>query len=536
MRDVHGTISLIRTLVRDQGFSLELNDAGVAKTNDKVISVPRPDTSWGSDEWDRWMASVFHECGHHRSGADAWPLLEREQETGLTELEFFVWNALEDTRMEKLEHGEYYGRDAIMERAVRSHIVNLNQNTPPTPEGQVAKLALEYTVMCRSDYYPSIAGLISFNESRMTSTERDTYSVLQKLEHRIRGMQTAQDALDIMREIIKDSGVKDDTEQMPKPSSGAGSEGKGENGYESQDLSELAESLPDNHAVDSPGNPKNMPGHKENPDPDAKGGQGRDYGAGEEYREVNLVQPYPNRFEDISEGTGSLAKQVRRLLQIRSVTHYEDGHRSGRLGRKLHRYAIDSPNLFRKQEQSVTINTAVTLLVDSSGSMAGKKYTTAAEAAVQLYSAIKPVGCDVEILAFTDLRPDKHTICELVKFGQRPSVKQVADRLSRWTASGGNDDFNAILYSYHRLVQQQAQKKVLIVLSDGCPSGCFNWENNGVQACKNIVKRIQDSGVKVYGIGIQDRSVNQIYSNRTVIQRAQELPDKLMEVIKTVVI
>ena len=79
----------------------------------------------------------------------------------------------------------------------------------------------------------------------------------------------------------------------------------------------------------------------------------------------------------------------------------------------------------------------------------------------------------------------------------------------------------AILWSVDRLHKRKNKRKVLIVLSDGQPAS-----NRGdcYQFTKDVIDQVHKDGrIEIYGIGIIDDTVKQLYPHWSVIRHEDEL-------------
>lgn len=109
--------------------------------------------------------------------------------------------------------------------------------------------------------------------------------------------------------------------------------------------------------------------------------------------------------------------------------------------------------------------------------------------------------------------------------------------LVRVAGLGANLDGEAILWQARRLVRRPERRKVMVVLSDGYPSGCHD-DAQGAQHLTEAVQRALGAGIEVYGIGVQSAAVMSFYPHWWVVEELHELPAvmirALMESVVTV--
>lgn len=165
-----------------------------------------------------------------------------------------------------------------------------------------------------------------------------------------------------------------------------------------------------------------------------------------------------------------------------------------------------SDKLFKRRSEVDGIDSAVVILLDVSGSMADDALIGPA------------VECCAALLDTLDRAQVKTCI---LSFGSTTSVvKDWADRralgteaLSTISASGGTNDFFAVRYAHKLLTQRQEERKVVIVLTDGC--GQVNATAEQVRAGEAI-------GITTVGIGIRV-DVSRVYSQNVRVNNVSEL-------------
>lgn len=231
-----------------------------------------------------------------------------------------------------------------------------------------------------------------------------------------------------------------------------------------------------------------------------------------------------------------LSRVVRRLFQVKAHKFYRGGLKSGKLhGRNLSRAAFPSESyaqrVFRKKQDNDTLDTAVSLLVDFSGSMAHDRITTACAGAGLLSSTLTTLGMSNEIIGFTER--GKRCVQYIIKpFNLRMPEHEV---VNSFKTAGRllcmNNDGDSLLWTYERLKTRTEKRKVLIVLSDGQPASHRVGDSSSY--LKQVVKEIEQEGiVDIVGIGIECNDVKRYYSTNYVVQYATDLPDAILNTIK----
>ena len=239
--------------------------------------------------------------------------------------------------------------------------------------------------------------------------------------------------------------------------------------------------------------------------------------------------------EYITSNAKPLANKLRIALQTRSRDRYEYGQRRGKIHNgSLHRLMNeDKARVFRKRIVSDTLDTAVCLLVDCSGSMSGRKFDMACSGAGAVSEALKPLNIPFTTLGFTnhsDLR-DAPMIWVFNEFGERVATSELIKRFS--IASGmlwENTDGDAIAYAHAQLAKRKEKRKVLIVLSDGSPAG-RTWAGDARPYTKSVISNAEKSGIDVYGIGICDSNVTDYYNKCEIVHNLDDLSRTILNVV-----
>lgn len=241
----------------------------------------------------------------------------------------------------------------------------------------------------------------------------------------------------------------------------------------------------------------------------------------------------------IGKSSPSFVSNMRRMLQARSARHYTMGQKSGKIARsRIYRVGlppIDSGDwnskVFKKRTQETDLmDTCVSLLGDWSGSMGGSKSEHTAKATGLINDAFaKVLRIPVEILAFS--ASGSRPVMGIIKsFGKSASADQIAERFHSFLAHmSGNNDADALLWAYSRILKQPQKRKLLIVLSDGAPADGIGDPS---YALKQVTKRItEEKRVELYGIGIMDRNVERYYPRWRVIDHGEGIESALVDVL-----
>ncbi|MBS1157646.1 MAG: CobT protein [Proteobacteria bacterium] len=189
-----------------------------------------------------------------------------------------------------------------------------------------------------------------------------------------------------------------------------------------------------------------------------------------------------------------LAHRLQRLLLARQLRHWSHDREEGMLDPSRLARMVASPcqaQVFRIEEEGLFRQTAVTLLIDNSGSMRGHPIAVAALTADILAHSLERCGIKVEILGYTTAnitgglsaneweeagRPHnpgrlnalRHIVYKAMDVPCRRARANMGLMLKEGLLNE-NVDGEALYWAYHRLSRRTEPKRLLIVISDGAP-------------------------------------------------------------------
>jgi len=282
--------------------------------------------------------------------------------------------------------------------------------------------------------------------------------------------------------------------------------------------------------------------------------------------EVDLSSYKDKWLTDLDDKTahmvGPMQKDIERLMAARSQTLKIPGYRSGKMhGAGLFKLTTGDDRIFRRKLEIKAVETAVTLLIDCSGSMDGSKFETAIAAGYALSMTLDRIKVPHEVLGFTTTDGSKDYYKEI-----EVETKRIGDRFSRveplnmpifkgWNervnttvkkrfaaaedniSLRNNVDGESIEVATQRLLKRPERRKILIVLSDGEPA--FYGSGGGGLAkrhCKHAVEMAEKMGVETIGIGIMDDAVKHYYPKHVVLKKLEDLPGAVMGELKKILI
>ena len=255
-----------------------------------------------------------------------------------------------------------------------------------------------------------------------------------------------------------------------------------------------------------------------------------------------------------------LSRWLERRLSAHLRGPWEGGHDEGlldpgRLARVLTSPA--RPLVYRQRQDARRIDTAVTLLLDVSNSMRGKRIILAALCADQLCFALDRIGITTEILGYTTRawkggrsrerwesagspsNPGRLTDLRHIVFKSAAAPYRRARRALGLVLQRGllkeNVDGEALLWAYRRLATRSELRRILVVICDGEPSDestlTVNREQYLNDHLRAVIRQIETrSAVELMGIGIY-HDVSRLYRCSASLANVDDLGPTLMRMV-----
>jgi cobaltochelatase CobT len=260
-----------------------------------------------------------------------------------------------------------------------------------------------------------------------------------------------------------------------------------------------------------------------------------------------------------------LAHRLQRFLLAQQNRSWEFNKEEGLLdASKLHKIVLDpiTPLSYKVEKETDFRDTAVSILVDSSGSMRGRSMTVAAICADIISTTLERCNVKTEVLGFTtkqwkggesrkrwveDGKPEnpgrlndiRHIVFKSADTSWRRGQKNFGLMLREGLLKE-NVDGEALIWAHDRLARRQEQRKILMVISDGAPvddSTLSTNPNNYLDLhLRQVIHSIETkSPINLIAIGI-GHDVTRYYQKAVTIHRAEELGgvmlDQLTELFK----
>jgi hypothetical protein len=244
--------------------------------------------------------------------------------------------------------------------------------------------------------------------------------------------------------------------------------------------------------------------------------------------------------------TGPLAAKLERALKADEQTHWRQEQERGEIDRRALAKLAISPGYrtpFRVKRVTQGRDAAVTILIDRSGSMAGRKIELARLCAAALCDALTQLGFASEVLGYSSIESpgmralherrraagaDLHRYNRLVERLDFQIYKRFASNnlsgLSAIECGHENPDGEALSWAAARLADERAARRILMVLSDGYPATGDGHPAILRTDLRARIESISQAGIELIGVGILDDAVESFYPHNIVVRKLDELP------------
>lgn len=280
-------------------------------------------------------------------------------------------------------------------------------------------------------------------------------------------------------------------------------------------------------------------------------------------------------YEAAAKDSHVIQQQVQKLFMAKALVRWEPGLKRGKINSAaLYKLRNNDPRIFRRKIESDSRDIAVSLLLDMSGSMSNAKIQYACIAAMMFSQVLTTLNIPHEVSAFStysgyyrgsaanfphakdintmlnDVRYASHGGVQYARFtpltnfiakGYDERLTEDTKRLIAMIPSGysdcmsGNVDGESVQIAGQRLLRRKEKRKIMIVMSDGSPAG----DSSGAQLdqhLKNTVKQFESAGVEMLGLGLMDTSVKRYYPKNQTVNRVEDIPTKILELTRQMVI
>lgn len=231
------------------------------------------------------------------------------------------------------------------------------------------------------------------------------------------------------------------------------------------------------------------------------------------------------------QSTTALRTRLQALMQSTRSVRNHSGYVGALNIHKLHSLAAGNAKVFLRKGERVGVNTAVHILIDSSGSMNGRDMQLASQACFAVASALQGIkGISVGVTTFPERGVYEGTQCEHWET-VTPILRHGEKMHTRFAMSGaGNTPLDSALWwTMQQLHPMPEPRKMILIITDGQPDNS--------QLAKSAISEAVKLGQEVYGIGIANASILSLLPNTSsVINSISELAPSMFGVLQRALI
>ena len=581
----------IRASAGRAGISVVFEDVNQPRHDGKTIFLPKITAKTTDLELQQLMASVDHEVAHDRFSSFK---VLKDMKVDPNGILMFVWNFLEDSRINSIEAAEYRG---FRENWDETSSILVGQILSRAKKSKSPMAVITTALMCwessmTAPYFPKIELVAS-----KARPNKKIIGVLNNFSDRLLDCHSILDktlgteaTYKLALEILKELGEEAKEELMPPPVTLVPSDDKDgkkadftfdskpgeteeasktdeapvkqdEQEYKIIEIKVTKEDL-DAYSLTMPEEDSDMGkvGINFKPVETTSEWDLTDYNkflvvdyprhTGDEKffekKKSTFLKEYNSRVAPMLISQENFAQQVRKLIQIRAKVQREYGVKKGKLDQsRLSRICFKAPGfserVFKNKIENKMLDAAITVLVDMSGSMSGDKAFYAMASTLLVNEVCSTLNIPVEILGFTDGPTFEGHVPVMFIYKGFNDLKMDEDHLKNYFALSsnhmiGNPDGENILWAHDRLIRRKEKKKILVVMSDGSPAASKGGSDISGFTHKVIQEIEKSKAVDIYGLGLCSDSVEYYYKSHSVVKQPDEIPSKLLELIERKII
>lgn len=200
-----------------------------------------------------------------------------------------------------------------------------------------------------------------------------------------------------------------------------------------------------------------------------------------------------------------LRYEIRKLFENSGTEEFNINRKQGSLNVNALSSVGHSDRLFKRRSEVAGVDSAVTVVIDCSGSMDGSRMQHAVDVCYALLTTLGQAGVATSVVTFSSM-------VSLLKPWSMP-YQRVKPMLERLDANGGTNDYGALNFAHGMLYRRPEARKVCFVLTDGegDPDATRLQAESGARL-----------GVTTIGIGIQ-QDVAHVYPNAVRVDNLADM-------------
>lgn len=243
-----------------------------------------------------------------------------------------------------------------------------------------------------------------------------------------------------------------------------------------------------------------------------------------------------NRYKDVAgtaiNGIGTTRNNLHRLLRSIDFVGWSSHEESGRLDRRaLTRFASGSVNIFSRRTMTEAETSAVSMLIDCSGSMRDggdvRRIDIAQQIAIHLSKLLQQARVPFAVTGFKSGSYEESMVGESLVATERPTFvpfkqwgKSLQSSIAQMgaihaCAGGGTPDYSAAINMINDLNARPETRKILFLLTDA-----DSYYKHHMQHVQKIADKL---GITIVAIGIGRTDVQSCFINAVNVRNLDEL-------------
>ena len=200
-----------------------------------------------------------------------------------------------------------------------------------------------------------------------------------------------------------------------------------------------------------------------------------------------------------------LCYEIRKMFENSGTEEFNINRKQGSLNVNALSNIGHTDRLFKRRSEVAGVDSAVTVVIDCSGSMDGERMQNAVDVCYALLLTLGQAGVATSVVSFSSM-------VSLLKPWGMPYQKTKA-MLERLNANGGTNDYAAVSFAHGMLYRRPEARKVCFVLTDG---------EGDPEATRMQCVSGARLGVTTIGIGIQ-QDVDNVYPNAVRVDNLADM-------------
>ena len=507
-KDIMRCLPLVASVLgRRYGVTVHIGGDS-AYTDGTVIHLPRLPLDGGENLIALARGFLDHEAAHIRHTD-----FKALKAAKLTNMERYVWNCIEDWRVEHALAAIYPGCGHNFRWLIRHEFL---ENAEAGPENPASSILNWILLTIRSWDVPELKGHCAQEAQVANRVFPGLLPKISSILNQAAGHCTSvEDGIVYARQIVEL--LQQEKDAYPQQKGASRSSFDPHAGEETEQAKKILEQLLSAPADFFPPGMGERLAHALEEQRNTGGNDGLRVAV------QGHLPVYPLKDEELRSSGQSCRALRTRLQGLLQAQTLERGvaARHGRLDtRRLYRLAVKNPYVFENLGRRQSLDTAVHILLDASGSMCGDRIRLATASCHAVASALQSIpGVNVGVSVFPAHVPHGEVgVYPLVRHGQR--VHQIFSV----DAGGGTPLAESLWWIIQRMLPLKEARKLILVITDGEP-------DNGPSAQKTMATA-DKIGMEIYGVGIDAPTVGTLFPHWTNITRMEDLASTLFHTLQ----